>query len=343
MPVPTRIAAHFAPSPLASQWMVSPGGDALVVGALVGLSPILRWLCTWHPSILPPFAPFEFSWTEFLALWLGGWWYWRGLALTPAEQRPSMARSLSFVAGMAVIYAVVQTRFEYLALHMFFLDRLQHVGMHHLGPLLIALAWPGPVMERGLPAVLRRLASWRAIRFSIAVLQQPLLAAFLFVGLIAFWLIPSVHFRAMLDPRLYVLMNWSMVVDGILFWCLVLDPRPQPPARASFLMRGALSALVMFPQILLGAGITFASRDLYPFYDLCGRAYPAIGAGTDQILGGLIIWIPAAMMSVVGALAVANAWRRCEGLRFDREDASSAMAVRSSDWTGLGGCPAEPD
>ena len=85
------------------------------------------------------------------------------------------------------------------------------------------------------------------------MLQQPLLAAFLFVGLIYFWLIPPIHFRAMIDWRLYAVMNWSMVLDGLLFWCLVLDPRPKPPARISYGARAALVLGVMFPQIALGA------------------------------------------------------------------------------------------
>ncbi len=81
----------------------------------------------------------------------------------------------------------------------------------------------------------------------------------------------------MIDVRLYAVMNWSMVLDGILFWCLVLDPRPKPPARVSFGVRAALAFAVMFPQIALGAVITFAQRDLYPYYDLCGRLFPSLG------------------------------------------------------------------
>ena len=93
---------------------------------------------------------------------------------------------------------------------------------------------------------------------SFASCSSPLLAAFLFVGLFYFWLIPAVHFRAMIDVRLYAVMNWSMVLDGLLFWWLVLDPRPRPPARVSFGVRVALALGVMFPQIVLGAAITFS-------------------------------------------------------------------------------------
>jgi putative membrane protein len=129
-------------------------------------------------------------------------------------------------------------------------------------------------------------------------------------------------------------MNWSMIVDGILFWCLVLDPRHKPPARVSFGVRAALVVVVMFPQILLGAMITFTPHILYPYYDLCGRIYASINAQADQQMGGVIIWIPAAMMSVLGLVLVINGLRRADNLRED-DDGSAELAIDSSAWTGL--------
>lgn len=187
----------------------------MVVLAVLAATLVLWWLCRWRPSILPFWAPWEFSWAQFLTIWLTAWWYLRGLAMTPTEERPSIARTLFFLAGLSVVYAMVQTCFEYLAEHMFFLNRVQHIGMHHIGPLLIALSWPGATVKRGMPLHLQHLVNHTFTRASVNIVQQPLLAAVLFVGLIAFWLIPIVHFRAMINPDLYAIMNWSMVVDGI--------------------------------------------------------------------------------------------------------------------------------
>jgi putative membrane protein len=100
---------------------------------------------------------------------------------------------------------------------MFFLNRIQHVVMHHLGPFLMALGSSGGMIKRGMPLRLRRIAESGYVAAAMRVLQQPMVAAFLFVGLFYFWLIPMVHFRAMIDARLYAVMNWSMVLDGILF------------------------------------------------------------------------------------------------------------------------------
>jgi putative membrane protein len=217
---------------------------------------------------------------------------------------------------------------------MFFLNRIQHVAMHHIGPFLIALGAAGGAVRYGMPAWLRRWVEARWISAVMRIVQQPLFAAFLFVGLFYFWLIPQVHFRAMLDHRLYAVMNWSMVADGVLFWWLVLDPRPKPPARVSFGARAALSFGVMFPQIALGATIAFSHTDLYPYYDLCGRLLPSIDALVDQHIGGIVIWIPPAMMSVIGMIVVICALRRHEDATIETTEEGAALAELAKRWTG---------
>lgn len=287
--------------------------------------------------MLPVWAPWDFSFVEFLAGWLSAWWYVRGLLLTPHGERPALARSIAFFAGLIALYAVLETQFEYLAEHQFFFNRIQHVVMHHAGPFLLALSWPGATLMRGMPPWARRMIEHRLIVGIVYVLQQPVLAALLFVGSFFFWLIPAVHFRAMIDPGLFTLMNWTMVGDGILFWCLVLDPRPSPPARVSFGGRAALTMVVMFPQIIGGAMIAFNPHDLYSFYDLCGRIYPDMGALYDQTVGGLIVWIPPSMMSVVALLLVLNALRLTEERKardetYDEDDPRPVLDARQ--WTG---------
>jgi putative membrane protein len=314
-----------------------PTAEQLAYGAILALGGLLFWLSKSRPSLMPIWAPWDFSSLQYLATTLTLFWFWRGVGLLPAAQRPSAWRCAAFLAGVLAVYAVLQTRFEYWSQHMFFLNRAQHVVMHHLGPFLIALGWPGEPIKRGMPGWARRVTESRAVASMIRVLQQPVLAVFLFVGLFYFWLIPSIHFRAMVNPLLYEVMNWSMVLDGILFWCLLLDPRPKPPARVSFGGRAALAVAVLFPQVLLGAVITFSPYDLYPYYDLCGRLFPSVSALNDQHIGGIISWIPPAMMSVLGLLVILNMLRVAEDSAAARDDdeASRSMAALASRWTGL--------
>ncbi len=311
------------------------GQDRAVYGVIFALGALLFWLSNRHPSLMPVWAPWDFSPVEYLATTLTLFWFWRGIALSLPAERPPIWRVVFFLLGMLVLYVVLQTRFEYWSQHMFFLNRVQHVTMHHLGPFLIAVAWTGATIKRGMPGRARQFIESRPVIAAVRVLQQPLLAVFLFVGLFYLWLIPSVHFRAMIDPKLYAVMNWSMVVDGLLFWSLVLDPRPKPPARISYGARAALSFGVMFPQIIVGALLAFAPYDLYPYYDLCGRLFPSIGALSDQVIGGIISWIPPGMMSVIGVLLVLNALRLHEEATTEAcDEESSSIAALSSRWTG---------
>jgi putative membrane protein len=310
--------------------------DILAWIGVLGAGALVSWVCRVHPATLPAWAPWDFSWPEFLAMAASLWWYGRGLVRCDAAARPAAWRQVCFAAGLLVLYGVLQTRFLYLSQHMFFLNRLQHLAMHHLGPFLIALGLPGAVMRRGMPEPLGRVADLRIVRIGLAVVQQPFIASVLFVGLIALWLIPPVHFAAMIDPRLYAVMNWSMVVDGLLFWTLVLDPRPRPAARLGFGTRIIMVVGVMFPQILMGSMITFSNQVLYPYYDLCGRVYPTIGALLDQHLGGIVVWIPAAMMSVIGFFIVLTNYRLDEERQAPPEPdtAPPRIVLRASSWTG---------
>jgi putative membrane protein len=314
--------------------------DAIGLTLLIVFGGLLSWLSAQHPALLPFWAPWDFSWSEFLAATLALWWYGRGVARCPVQTRPAAWRQVSFVVGIIAIYTVVQTRFDYMAQHEFFLNRIQHILMHHLGPYLIALAWPGEALSYGMPSPLRRITESRILRGVLALVQQPLLAGLLFVGLIYLFLIPAVQFHAMIDPRLYAIMNWSMIGDGLLFWILVLDPRPKEQAGISYGIRMILPFAVMFPQIAVGAYIAFGPDDLYPYYDLCGRFFASIPPATDQHIGGIVAWIPAGMMSAIGFMTVLNALRIYEDNLPPIEDSDNEadsptrIVVYASSWTG---------
>lgn len=286
---------------------------------LVAVGFVLAWLSGTHPLLLPAWAPWDFNWPAWLGIGLSLVWFGRGYRMRAAD-RPSAWRCVSFLAGLALLYAVLLTRFDYLAQHMFFLNRVQHAVLHHMGPFLIALSWPGTTIAQGMPRSLRRLCRHPLLQSLLRVLRQPLLAAFLFEGLLLFWLLPPAMFRAMFDWRVYALMNASMTIDGLLFWFLVLDPRPAPAAPIGFFARLCLAFLIIFPQIVAGTIISLVPHDLYPSFALCGRVYPEISPLLDQQIGSLILWVPAGMMSAIASLIVM-------ARMFHHEDAANRIGV----------------
>ena len=150
------------------------------------------------------------------------------------------------------------------------------------------------------------------------ILQHPAIAPVLFVGLLYFWLIPAIHTRVMLDANLYELMNWTMAINGVMFWSLVLDSRPKPPARLSHLMRALMILVIELPQMVLGAILSLSMTDFYPVYNICGRVLD-MTALNDQHYGGLIIWLPGTLTSFAAMIVVLVTMRLNEE-RTEREE-----------------------
>ncbi|WP_132146898.1 cytochrome c oxidase assembly protein [Luteibacter rhizovicinus] len=255
-------------------------------------------------------VPWEFSWI-FLATFLAtSFLYWRG----SRRLHVSPLRQAAFWLGMATVYVSLHTYFDYYAEHEFFMHRIQQVLLHHLAPLMIIAAYPGTVLRAGLP--LRWRARWlrpvqqsRAWRGVFAVLLNPTFVTATFVALILVWLIPPMQTLAMLDWRIYRAMNWSMIVSGLAYWWIVLDHRPKPPGRMSPGVRVLSPAITMTPQIVAGAIVTFSKTDLYPIFEICGRAF-TMNVLTGQLIGGLIMWVPAAMIESIGGLLALRQWLR---------------------------------
>jgi putative membrane protein len=262
---------------------------------------VFSWLVQWEfsPTLL-------ISFTVAIVLFVRG----------SRIKRVSVARQVLFWSGIVLLYLSLHTLLDYYAERMFFMHRIQHLVLHHLGPLVLMAAYPGSVMRAGLPlswrARLRRFNATLPGRSIIAVMTNPIFVPALFVFLVIVWLVPSIQFYSMLDWRLYRLMNWSVVISGFMYWNLILDRRTSPPAAMSPGGRVISPILTMAPQMVAGAIIAFTDRDLYPLFDLCGRAI-AMEATTDQSIGGLTMWIPAALTEVVGLLvALGNLMRLSE-------------------------------
>lgn len=255
-------------------------------------------------------TPWEFSPTLLLVFFICALLFWRGARVHAVQSH----RKWLFWLGLVALYLNLHTMIDYYSERMFFIHRIQHLFLHHLLPLLIMLSYPGQVMRAGLPLVWRR--KWRdALRTPLGqrlqtVCTHPIFVPFLFVFFVLIWLLPIPQFYSMIDWRLYRVMNWSVVISGFMYWNLIVDRRPAPPAAMGFWSRVVSPLITMAPQIAAGAYITFANVDLYPIFDLCGRALPSFDALKDQAVGGLVMWVAAGLVETFGVVyALATAVR----------------------------------
>lgn len=251
---------------------------------------MIEALHPWEPSIIVP-----------LVLGSAAWLYLRGTVSA------SWLQQIAFWIGLFAFYVVSFTGFDYLAEHEFYMHRVQHAALHHVAPFLITLARPGPRLWASLPTsarkFLQQLSASKIGSSVVRIFDDPRVAVVLFCGLIVLWLTPSIHFVAMLDVRIYKLMNWSIAINGLMFWSLVLNGPLQPAKRIAMMLA------VVPPQIVIGFLLVCSSQDFYPIYTLCGRL-SGVGPLVDQQLGGAILWLSGAMMSVVGILVLMSSRRQ---------------------------------
>lgn len=267
-------------------------------------------------STLELALPWELSPTVLIALAVAAALYVRGMGR--AAPPPSMFRRTAYFGGLAFIYAALQTRWDYFASHMFFVLQLQHFALHDLGPALLAAAAPGAVLARGLPQRLqaRLPPAARLLRAPARALRDPGLATAIYFVTQLIWFVPSIAFDAMISNWVYRIMSWSVVLGGLPFWHLILDPRGYPLARLRLRYRFMILYLAMVPMMLLSAALAFSQTDWYPVYAVCGRFLP-ISAVADQQLAGMAMGIPGQLLfGVILFLAL--------GRRLERASAPAA-------------------
>ena len=98
---------------LSARQVTAHWADRRAYGVILALGALLFWLSSSRPALMPVWGPWDFSPPEYLATALVLLWFCRGLAITPLAERPPLWRRAVFLLGVGVIYAVLQTQFEY--------------------------------------------------------------------------------------------------------------------------------------------------------------------------------------------------------------------------------------
>lgn len=110
-----------------------------------------------------------------------------------------------------------------------------------------------------------------------------------------FWHVPQVYAVGIATAPAYWTMQLSLFGSGFLMWRRILSPR----THAGAAMLALLATLVQMG--MLGALLTFAQSPLYAPH--AATTYPyGLTPLEDQQLGGLIMWVPAALPYLFAAL-----------------------------------------
>ncbi|MDQ2844493.1 MAG: cytochrome c oxidase assembly protein [Acidobacteriota bacterium] len=236
-------------------------------------------------------------------IYLRGWLRGRRLLLDPADYR----RLWSFLAGLAIVFVATESPLDafdnlYLSAHM-----TQHLLLMMFAPPLILLGHPTLPLLRGLPKRfvkegLGPFLSWPLLKKISGVLVLPPVtwAAFAFSSI--FWHLPKFYELALSSPFWHAAQHASFFWTGILFWWPVIQPSPAKPRWPLW----TKIPYLLFADIVntgISAMFVFSGRLLYPSYNLARAS--SFGALDDQIVAGLIMWVPGSIVYLVPAFMLA--------------------------------------
>jgi putative membrane protein len=213
----------------------------------------------------------------------------------------------AFIAGWFTLVCALLSPLDRLGAELFAFHMIQHeVLMLVAAPLLVAgrplavFLWAFP--QRVRPSI-GKLTQARGFSRTWRGLTQPLTAWSLHALTLWVWHAPVLFNAVLVNRAVHDLQHITFLGSALLFWSALLGARAKE-------MQGA-AILYLFTTTVhcsvLGALITFGTREWYPHYSETAPAW-GLTALEDQQLGGLIMWVPASLIYVGIALYLLARW-----------------------------------
>ena len=223
------------------------GGLAVLVGLplLVGVEPAYAHeglnrgqnpLTAWNTSPIPTLLLLVAAY-----LYLTGMERWHN-----PSHHIGFWQKVSFFSGLFAIFLALQSPIDPLADHLFSIHQVQHMLLRMIAPILILLGLPLTPILRGMPpwmlqGVVRPIVRSATVRGVYHILTHPALVILLFMGTLFLWQTPSLHNLALRNSEVHEVMHFSMLVTGLRFWWLFIDPRPEAgPGEVTLRAPGAV-------------------------------------------------------------------------------------------------------
>jgi len=270
-------------------------------------------------ALLHPFT--RFSWLEWsihpstvvgLVL-LGALYLWRARQAAPEEQLSGW-RKLSFFAALFVIFASLNGPIHDLS------DNYLFSG-HMVQHLLLTMLMP-PLLIAGVPGwMLRPLLRNRTIAAIARRITTPVACFVIFNVVIAGWHIPAFYNAAMANHGIHIVEHLMFMAAAVLMWWPLASQLPELP-RLAYPGQMLYCFLMTLPMSVVAVYITMADHVLYPAYSAAPRIMQ-LSPLEDQLLGGLIMWVPGGLIFVIIMSVVFFKW-----VARGEDDAASAQV----DW-----------
>lgn len=226
----------------------------------------------WNPEVLLLFAVLGF-----LYLQVVGPWRHRFAGAEPVSSRQKGL----FISGLTVYYLALGSPLDIIAHHYMF-------SAHIFQQSMMLFAAP-PLILLGIPAwLVRPVFNHPGFKKPLAVLTQPIFAAFLFNAFLSFYHLPLIFDFATANEAFGTLYHTVLVITAFQVWWSITCPLPEAGRLSELKKMGyiVVNGLLLYPVC---AVIIFSKKMLYSAYLDVPRLIPILQPLDDQQLGGVVM------------------------------------------------------
>ena len=137
-------------------------------------------------------------------------------------------------------------------------------------------------------------------------ITKPVWCFVIFNLAIIVWHLPMFYNAAMANHNIHIVEHLIFMAAAVLMWWPLTSQLPELP-RLPYPGQILYCFLMSIPMSIVAVYITLSDHILYPAYSAAPRILP-LSPMEDQLLGGLIMWVPGGLIFVIIMSVVFFKW-----------------------------------
>lgn len=231
---------------------------------------------------------------------------WLRLQTVLRSQFP-VARLVSFFVGLLLLFIALESPLDTFASLLLEAHMVQHLLFMMVVPPLLLYGQPMLPLLRGLPRPfvkegLGPFLRWPALQKTGAVLVMPVFAWFIYNVPMVAWHLPALYELTLHSPAWHDVEHATFFWTSILFWWPIMQPWPSKPSGSQW----AVIPYLLLSDIVntaVSGSFVFSDKVIYPTY--AAAPFASISPHDDQMIAGVIMWVPGSFIYLVPAVALA--------------------------------------
>ena len=260
-----------------------------------------------HAGVAIDLRQWTIHWSTVIGLAaIGALYEWRARAADASKGQvaPTTGQRASFLAALVVIFLSLNGPLHDLSdYYLFSAHMVQHLMLTLVAPPMMLAGVQGWMLR---PALKQRFVG-PAARWATRVTSCYLI----FNVVVAFWHLPPMYNTAMAHHPVHIAQHLTFMVASVLMWWPLMSPLPELP-RLAYPAQLLYCFLMMIPMSIVAIYIAMADSALYPAYAFAPRMW-GISPMEDQLIGGLIMWIPGGLFFMGVMSVVFFKWQARDG------------------------------